>query len=163
MQPLERFVLILRPVSKLMRYMVLIMRRMQPKKLHFFFNHMKFINIEVLQMNDKVNLLDYNSTGMCDFFKSIQEKPFRAQQVMQWIHRDGVCDFALMTNLPKSLREHLSTLAEIRMPEVITQQNSLDGTCKWLIQLTCGNRIETVFITENNRGTLCISSQVGCS
>src|SRR3990167_3396410 len=111
----------------------------------------------------KFNLLNYNSAGMRDFFNEIKEPPFRAQQVMQWIHRDGVCDFSLMTNLPKSLRESLETLAEIKMPEVLTQRKSIDGTCKWLLKLECGNSIETVFIPEVNRGTLCISSQIGCS
>lgn len=100
---------------------------------------------------------------MREFFINLGEKPFRAQQVMQWIHQAGFDKFSQMTNLGKALRERLSLIAEIRLPEIITYQKSSDGTCKWLMKLDCGNCIETVYIPELKRGTLCVSSQVGCA
>ncbi|MFA5960822.1 MAG: 23S rRNA (adenine(2503)-C(2))-methyltransferase RlmN [Tatlockia sp.] len=114
-------------------------------------------------MQQKVNLLNYNTQQMRDFFKDLGEKPYRAQQVMQWIHQAGFHDFVPMTNLGKVLRERLSAVAEIRLPEIVTCQKSNDGTHKWLLKLDCGNCIETVYIPEANRGTLCVSSQVGCA
>ena len=99
---------------------------------------------------------------MREFFNEMGEKPFRAQQVLQWIHQAGFSDFSQMTNLGKNLRERLSLCAEIRLPEIITCQKSKDGTHKWLLKLDCGNSIETVYIPEATRGTLCVSSQVGC-
>lgn len=113
-------------------------------------------------MTSKTNLLDFNYQQMRDFFNELGEKPFRAQQVMQWIHQYGKIDFAEMSNLGKSLRSKLADLAEIRLPEVVAGQESQDGTHKWLLKLSCGNCIETVFIPEAKRGTLCVSSQVGC-
>lgn len=113
-------------------------------------------------MSEKVNLLDFNYQKLLAFFDEIGEKKFRAQQVLQWIHQEGVCDFAQMTNLSKALRERLTLIAEVHLPEVVSYQQSLDGTRKWLIKLNCGNCIETVYIPERNRGTLCVSSQVGC-
>jgi len=110
----------------------------------------------------KINLLDFNHQQMRDFLKSLGEKPFRAQQLLQWIHQAGHHDFSKMSNLSKSLRNHLTELTEIRLPEMVAEQKSADGTCKWLLKLDCGNCIETVFIPESKRGTLCISSQVGC-
>ena len=82
--------------------------------------------------------------------------------MLQWIHQFGFSDFSQMTNLSKSLRERLALISEIRLPEVVSYQQSEDGTRKWLIKLHCGNCIETVYIPEKNRGTLCVSSQVGC-
>ncbi|ARG97632.1 23S rRNA (adenine(2503)-C(2))-methyltransferase RlmN [Legionella micdadei] len=114
-------------------------------------------------MNQKINLLNFNHQQMRDFFSELGEKPYRAQQVMQWIHQYGFHDFTQMSNLGKALRERLSQIAEIRLPEILTCQKSSDGTCKWLLKLDCGNCIETVFIPEKNRGTLCVSSQVGCA
>lgn len=111
----------------------------------------------------KVNLLDYNYLQMRELLASWGEKPFRAQQLFQWIHQVGLSDFTQMTNLGKALREKLSRLAYIRLPEIVTCQKSSDGTHKWLLKLECGNCIETVFIPESNRGTLCVSSQVGCA
>ena len=113
-------------------------------------------------MSDKTNLLDFNLTQMCDYFEKIGEKKFRAQQVIQWIHQVGLRDFDRMTNLSKSLRDKLSNIAEVRLPEVISEQCAADGTRKWLIKLHCGNSVETVYIPERTRGTLCVSSQVGC-
>ncbi|MCW8450770.1 23S rRNA (adenine(2503)-C(2))-methyltransferase RlmN [Legionella quinlivanii] len=114
-------------------------------------------------MTSKINLLNFNYQQMQNFFLELGEKKFRAQQVMQWIHQAGYHDFAQMTNLGKTLRERLSQIAEIKLPEIVACQQSKDGTCKWLLKLDCGNCIETVFIPEANRGTLCVSSQVGCA
>lgn len=114
-------------------------------------------------MNDKVNLLNFTYAALRDFFVGLGEKPFRAQQIMQWIHQYGFNHFEQMTNLGKALQLKLSAIAEIRLPELVAEQKSLDGTCKWLLKLQCGNCIETVFIPEATRGTLCVSSQVGCA
>lgn len=112
---------------------------------------------------NKVNLLDYDRQGLTAFFTELGEKPFRASQVLKWIYQHGVADFDAMTNLSKALREKLQRVAEIRLPEVVTEQRSDDGTIKWLLRLDSGNSIETVFIPEAARGTLCVSSQVGCA
>lgn len=114
-------------------------------------------------LDKPVNLLNFNSQQMRAYFAALGEKPYRAGQVMQWIHQAGLSDFAAMSNLSKSLRVHLSDAATIRLPEIIACQQSADGTRKWLLKLECGNCIETVFIPEKNRGTLCVSSQVGCA
>jgi 23S rRNA (adenine2503-C2)-methyltransferase len=114
-------------------------------------------------MSQKTNLLNFNHQQMRSFFSELGEKPYRAQQIIQWIHQFGFHDFSQMSNLGKALREKLSELAEIRLPEIVTCQKSSDGTHKWLLKLDCGNCIETVFIPEANRGTLCVSSQVGCA
>lgn len=111
----------------------------------------------------KVNLLGLSAEKLSGFFTSIGEKPFRATQVMKWIHQLGVDDFEQMTNLSKALRERLRETAEVRAPEVVSQQDSADGTRKWLIRVTGGSCVETVFIPDGDRGTLCVSSQVGCS
>lgn len=114
-------------------------------------------------MSAKTNLLNFNYQQMRDFFHQLGEKPYRAQQIMQWIHQAGFSDFSQMSNIGKVLRERLTQTAEIRLPEIVTCQQSADGTCKWLLKLDCGNCIETVFIPEATRGTLCVSSQVGCA
>ncbi|HAU1183649.1 TPA: 23S rRNA (adenine(2503)-C(2))-methyltransferase RlmN [Legionella pneumophila] len=111
----------------------------------------------------KVNLLNYNYSQLRELLIAWDEKPFRAQQLFQWIHQVGIRDFAQMTNLGKVLRNKLSQLACIDLPEIVACQKSADGTHKWLLKLECGNCIETVFIPEANRGTLCVSSQVGCA
>lgn len=115
------------------------------------------------EMQDKTNLLGLSREGMQAFFADLGEKAFRASQVMQWIHQYGVYDFDEMTNISKTLRARLAEISEIRIPEVLVDQKSEDGTRKWLLQLDSGNSIETVFIPEENRGTLCISSQIGCA
>ncbi|WP_101756824.1 23S rRNA (adenine(2503)-C(2))-methyltransferase RlmN [Oceanicoccus sp. KOV_DT_Chl] len=97
------------------------------------------------------------------FFLSMGEKPFRAQQILKWIHHQGVDDFDQMTNVSKVLRERLSECAEIRPPEIVSQHDSSDGTRKWAIRVTGGSLVETVLIPDGERGTLCVSSQVGCS
>lgn len=110
-----------------------------------------------------VNLLGLSNDKLIQFFESIGEKRFRAAQVLKWVHQLGVSDFDEMTNISKPLREKLKTLCEIKAPEVIKQLDSTDGTRKFLIRVTGGSVIETVFIPEGERGTLCVSSQVGCS
>lgn len=113
--------------------------------------------------DQKVNLLNYNYQQLRELLTLWGEKPFRAQQLIQWIHQAGLTEFTQMTNLGKALREKLSRLSFIGLPEIVTCQKSADGTHKWLLKLECGNCIETVFIPEANRGTLCVSSQVGCA
>lgn len=112
---------------------------------------------------EKVNLMGMSQGRMEAFFESIDEKKFRATQMLKWIHQLGVTDFHLMTNISKPLRIKLAELAEICAPEVIEQWDSTDGTRKFLIRVGGDNAIETVFIPEGERGTLCVSSQVGCS
>jgi 23S rRNA (adenine2503-C2)-methyltransferase len=115
-------------------------------------------------VNDaKMNLLDLDRNGLEAFFVQLGEKPFRARQVMQWVYHRGVADFDAMTDLGKGLREKLKQAAEVRVPEVVTEQLSDDGTRKWLLCMDAANSIETVFIPDDERGTLCISSQVGCA
>jgi 23S rRNA (adenine2503-C2)-methyltransferase len=109
------------------------------------------------------NLLDFNREAMQDFFSELGEKPYRAQQLMQWIHHQGMKDIQTMSNFSRALRERLASLARITVPEIVFDQVAIDGTRKWLLRLQDGNCIETVFIPEENRGTLCISSQVGCA
>jgi len=111
----------------------------------------------------RVNLLGLNREQMEGFFESLGEKRFRAQQVMKWIHHQGVRDFEQMTNLGKALRERLAGVAEIRPPEIADQQDSADGTRKWAVRVEGGGLVEAVLIPEGNRATLCVSSQVGCS
>ena len=111
---------------------------------------------------DRVNLLDLDRADLEAFFASLGERPFRAGQVMKWVYHEGVTDFSAMTNLSKALRARLQETAGLDLPEVVWQQDSTDGTCKWLLRLAGGNCIETVFIPEPDRGTLCVSSQVGC-
>tara|TARA_R110001592_G_scaffold171117_3_gene409178 strand:+ start:26447 stop:27613 length:1167 start_codon:yes stop_codon:yes gene_type:complete len=118
---------------------------------------------KVEPQESKINLLGLSAEKLTDFFASIGEKPFRATQVLKWIHQIGVDDFDQMTNLGKALREKLKAVAEIKAPEVVSQHDSTDGTCKWIIRVSGGSCIETVFIPEKDRGTLCISSQIGCS
>ena len=112
---------------------------------------------------NRVNLLDLNEAGLREYFASIGEKPFRAQQILKWIYHQGETDIDKMTNLSLDLREKLKQSAEITPPRVLTEQVSVDGTTKWLMGFGGGNAVETVFIPEKNRGTLCISSQVGCA
>ena len=110
----------------------------------------------------KLNLLDLDRRDLDAFFARLGEKPFRAVQLMKWLYHERVTDFAAMTNLGKALRDRLADCAEIRPPEIVLDQASQDGSHKWLIRLDSGNSIETVFIPEPDRGTLCVSSQIGC-
>ncbi len=112
---------------------------------------------------EKTNLLSLDRIGLEGFFGELEEKPFRATQVIKWIYQNGVTDFDQMTNLSKALRQKLAEVSFIQLPVVDQVQHSKDGTRKWLMRLNDGNGIEVVFIPEEDRGTLCISSQVGCS
>lgn len=116
-----------------------------------------------MQTSEKINLLDYTSEDLKAFFLERGEKPFRATQIIKWIHQHGVNNFDEMSNVSKALREELASIAEIRAPEIAIDDKSKDGTHKWLLRLDDGNCIEAVFIPEDGRGTLCISSQVGCA
>ena len=114
-------------------------------------------------MTARANLLDFTLPRLIEWFGEQGEKPFRAKQVFHWIHQRGVADFDAMTDLAKSLREKLKATAEVRPPAILSEQRSADGTVKWLFDVGVGNGIETVFIPEDDRGTLCVSSQVGCA
>ena len=115
------------------------------------------------ESNEKVNLLGLSPTKMEAFFANLGEKKFRAQQMLKWIHQYGESDFDKMTNMSKPLREKLSKVCEVRLPEVIYEDFSKDGTRKWVMRMDGGSAVETVYIPENERGTLCVSSQIGCS
>jgi 23S rRNA (adenine2503-C2)-methyltransferase len=110
-----------------------------------------------------INLLDLNRPQMEQFICEWGERPFRAVQLVQWIHRHGFDDFTAMTSLGKALRTRLVASAHITPPQVISDQRATDGTRKWLLRVDDNNCIETVFIPEAERGTLCVSSQVGCA
>ena len=114
-------------------------------------------------LEGKLNLLDFDRAGLRSLLGQWGEKPFRADQLMKWMYHDDCTDFDAMSNISKSLRSRLSESAEFRLPEVAEAQISRDGTCKWAFKLSCGNNIETVFIPTDDRGTLCVSSQVGCA
>ncbi|MNM76035.1 Dual-specificity RNA methyltransferase RlmN [compost metagenome] len=114
-------------------------------------------------MNDLVNLLDLDADALTAYCGELGEKPFRARQLQRWIHHYGASHFDAMSDLAKSLREKLSTRAEIRAPAAITDNLSADGTRKWLLDVGQGNAVETVYIPEETRGTLCVSSQAGCA
>jgi 23S rRNA (adenine2503-C2)-methyltransferase len=111
----------------------------------------------------KINLLGLDRRALEDFFAGIGEKPFRATQVISWLHHYSVDDFDAMSNIGKELRARLKDLAVMDMPAIVHEQTAQDGTRKWLLRLDDGNCIETVFIPEEDRGTLCVSSQVGCT
>ena len=110
-----------------------------------------------------VNLLGLNREALTQVLEELGEKPFRARQLMKWIHQFGESDFNQMTDIAKSFREKLASIATVQVPRLLSEQVSQDGTRKWLLELSPGNAIETVFIPEDERGTLCISSQVGCA
>jgi 23S rRNA (adenine2503-C2)-methyltransferase len=109
------------------------------------------------------NLLDFDLEGMAAFCESLGEKRFRATQLFRWIHQRGARDFDSMSDLAKSLREKLRTSARIEALSVISQDESADGTIKWLFDVGHGDAVEAVFIPEDDRGTLCVSSQAGCA
>lgn len=112
---------------------------------------------------ETTNLLSLDRSGLERYFTTIGEKPFRSRQLMQWVYQRKVIRPQEMTDLSKILRQRLAESASFELPEIVSQQLSRDGTCKWLLKLHDGNCIETVFIPEDDRGTLCVSSQVGCS
>ncbi|WP_140920036.1 bifunctional tRNA (adenosine(37)-C2)-methyltransferase TrmG/ribosomal RNA large subunit methyltransferase RlmN [Limnobaculum xujianqingii] len=112
--------------------------------------------------SEKINLLDLNRQAMREFFASLGEKPFRADQIMKWIYQFGYDDFEQMTDINKVLRARLQQVAEIRAPEIVTEQRSSDGTIKWALAVG-DQQVEAVYIPEDDRATLCVSSQVGCA
>lgn len=114
-------------------------------------------------MTALTNLLDLDPAQLVAYCAELGEKPFRAKQLQRWIHQFGASDFDAMTDLAKSLREKLKIRATIAAPGVISDHTSADGTRKWLIDVGQGNAVETVFIPEENRGTLCVSTQAGCA
>ena len=114
------------------------------------------------EMPAKVNLLDFDRDGMRAFFAGLGEKPYRADQVMKWIYHRLESDFGAMTDLGRPLREKLSEVAVVAPPKALLDKASSDGTRKWLLGMDAGNAVETVYIPEPTRGTLCVSSQIGC-
>ncbi|MGD0960401.1 MAG: 23S rRNA (adenine(2503)-C(2))-methyltransferase RlmN [Methylomonas sp.] len=110
-----------------------------------------------------LNLLDFDRKGLQAFFARLGEKPFRATQLLKWIYQEGITDFNEMTNLSKALRTYLRENCTIALPMLVTEQRATDGTCKWAVEMHCGNRVETVYIPEERRATLCVSSQIGCA
>src|SRR6185369_9874468 len=109
------------------------------------------------------NLLDHDLEGLAAFCAELGEKKFRATQLFRWIHQKGATDFGQMTDLAKSLREKLEANACIQGLALLSQHESADGTIKWLFDVGGGNAVEAVFIPEDDRGTLCVSSQAGCA
>ena len=119
--------------------------------------------MKTVSNQESVNLLGLNQKNLEEFFVSIEERPFRAVQVMKWIHQRGISDFSQMTDLSKELREKLENNCVVKAPEVIYEKTSEDGTRKWVISVGNKDLIEMVLIPEKNRATLCVSSQVGCA
>ena len=117
----------------------------------------------ISRMEERINLLDFSPAALTAWLVEQGEKPFRARQVLRWVHRAGCDDFARMTDVAKALRARLQEATEVRAPAVRTATHSADGTRKWLLDVGQGNAVEMVFIPERNRGTLCISSQAGCA
>ncbi|MDH3638023.1 MAG: 23S rRNA (adenine(2503)-C(2))-methyltransferase RlmN [Gammaproteobacteria bacterium] len=113
--------------------------------------------------NDLANIIGHDQIAMQRLVGDLGERSFRSQQLMKWVHQARVTDFSAMTNLSKALRERLTRVARVVAPRVVEDTVSADGTRKWLLRLDDGNCIETVFIPESDRGTLCVSSQVGCA
>jgi len=111
----------------------------------------------------RINLLDLDRAGLESFVAGLGEKPFRARQLQRWIHRNGAADFDAMTDLAKAFRARLPDIAEIRAPAPIQDHLSSDGTRKWLFDVGNGDAVESVFIPEDDRGTLCVSTQAGCA
>ncbi len=111
----------------------------------------------------RTNLLDLDRKAMEAFFAGLGHKAFHGRNVLKWIHKHGVTDFGAMSDVPKALRAQLAEIAEVRVPSIAFEQPSLDGTRKWVLELDDGQRIETVYIPDGDRSTLCISSQVGCA
>lgn len=133
-------------------------------KLAVSFRQMISANLPLNESADtRLNLLDLDRQGLIEFFDSLGEKKFRANQLMKWIHQEGLSDFQQMNNLSKALRNKLEEVASVEQLEIIVDKRSADGTRKWVLQVQDGNRIEMVYIPDKDRGTLCISSQVGCA
>ena len=110
-----------------------------------------------------LNLLNLDAAQLAGFFAEAGEKPFRAKQLLRWMHQFGEADFSKMSDIAKPLRQKLAASAVIEAPRVVSDTTAADGTRKWLIDVGNGNAVESVFIPETNRGTLCVSSQAGCA
>ncbi|MFT5277519.1 MAG: 23S rRNA (adenine2503-C2)-methyltransferase [Glaciecola sp.] len=121
------------------------------------------VNIELQKEMKKVNLMNLDRQGLRDYFASINEKPFRAEQLMKWIYQDGESDFDKMTNINKGLRSKLKSNCVIEAPVISQHQQAADGTIKFAMLLEGGQEVESVWIPETDRATLCVSSQVGCA
>ena len=111
----------------------------------------------------KVNLAGLTLVGLKNLFSDLNEKPFRAAQVMKWIHQRGVTNIEFMSDISKDLRKRLFEVGEVRLPHVLNEFVSNDGSRKWIVEVASGSQVEMVYIPEGGRGTLCISSQAGCS
>ena len=131
------------------------------EKLHISSQMTNFVTASA--KTELVNLLNFDRKGLAAFFVEMGEKPFRATQLLKWIYQEDVTDFDQMTNLSKSLRAYLKEHCVITAPEILIEQIATDGTRKWVVEMGQGNRIESVFIPEEKRGTLCVSSQIGCA
>ncbi len=116
-----------------------------------------------LTRSGRVNLLGLDEAGLHGLLQELDEKPFRSKQLRQWLHQRRVFDFDAMTDLAKGFRGKLADLSELRVPQAVFDRESADGTRKWLLALESGQAVETVYIPERGRGTLCVSSQVGCA
>ncbi|NNJ92733.1 MAG: 23S rRNA (adenine(2503)-C(2))-methyltransferase RlmN [Gammaproteobacteria bacterium] len=116
-----------------------------------------------MAVSEKINLMDLDRKGFESFVESLGHKAFHGRNIMKWIHKHGVTEFDAMSDVSKKLRLQLAQTAEIAIPEIIFEQPASDGTIKWILELNDGQRIETVFIPEGDRATLCVSSQVGCA
>ena len=110
-----------------------------------------------------VNLLDLDGEALSAFVAGLDEKPFRARQLKRWMHRFGVSDFGRMSDIARSLRDKLARVATISPPKIVSDSTASDGTRKWLLEVGSGNAVEAVFIPEAGRGTLCVSTQAGCT
>ncbi|WP_350283477.1 23S rRNA (adenine(2503)-C(2))-methyltransferase RlmN [Nitrosomonas sp.] len=110
-----------------------------------------------------INLLDFNKTELVRFCGEMGEKPYRARQLLRWVHQSGKTEFMEMSDLAKGFRHKLMECAIVRLPEIVSDHTAGDGTRKWLLSTGSGNAVEMVFIPEPSRGTLCVSSQVGCA
>jgi 23S rRNA (adenine2503-C2)-methyltransferase len=132
--------------------------------LHIFLQKPNCVRVEGREAvtTEKINLLDYDRQGLREVFAQLGEKPYRAEQVMKWIYHRRVTDFAEMTDVGKALRDKLENAAEIAPPKTLFETQAADATYKWLLGMDGSNAIEAVFIPETSRGTLCVSSQVGC-
>ena len=111
----------------------------------------------------RINLLGLTRKQLEDLLLQLGEKPYRAVQIMKWLHHRFIDDFQAMSDISKKLRDQLSEIAEICEPEVLAERIAEDGTRKWLVRAKSGSAVEMVFIPEDERGTLCVSSQVGCA
>jgi 23S rRNA (adenine2503-C2)-methyltransferase len=114
-------------------------------------------------IDTRVNLLNFDPEGLVHYMADLQEKPFRAKQLLRWIHQRGQADVSQMSDLAKSFRATLAEKTCVAALPVITDQMATDGTRKWLLDVGCGDAVEMVYIPEDDRGTLCISSQAGCA